>query len=120
MSVSEQATSVKHTPGPWGLDAGPYQLPTVYAGHDLVPPDALLAPYVPIAEIRQDGSWDEAMANAALIAAAPELLAACVTAHHAMVKLGNALNWDPPVEQDFADAINAVRAARDKAEGLDR
>jgi hypothetical protein len=69
----------KHTPGPWGLDAGPYQLPTVYAGHDLVPPDALLAPYKGIAEIRASGiSEEEAEANARLIIAAPDFLTACL------------------------------------------
>jgi hypothetical protein len=32
--------------------------------------------------------------------------------HIAMVKIGNALNWEAPVDQQLADAINTCRAAR--------
>ena len=58
----------KHTPGPWDFDdlrsdGGNLE---IVGGNDVC-----------VADVDPDGSDDEVMANARLIAAAPDLLAAC-------------------------------------------
>lgn len=39
---------------------------------------------------------------------------ACEIALKAMGKLGNALNWDPPMEADYPEAMNVLREALGK------
>ncbi len=36
---------------------------------------------------------------------------------HQMVKLGNTLNWEKPIDQGYVDALNGLRAVRDALEG---
>ncbi len=36
---------------------------------------------------------------------------------HQMVKLGNVLNWEKPIDQGYVDALNGLRAVRDALEG---
>lgn len=64
----------EHTPGPWnpgrsdmGTVVDNHLSKWIYAGDQ----------YVAVASGRIAGPWDEVMANARLIAAAPDLLAAC-------------------------------------------
>lgn len=47
------------------------------------------------------------------------LAEACSTALAAMVRMGNDLNWPATMPQSYADAINALRAARALANGED-
>ncbi len=37
---------------------------------------------------------------------------------HQMVKLGNTLNWEKPIDQGYVDALNGLRAVRNALEGL--
>jgi hypothetical protein len=62
--------SAQHTTGPWNRGFGNY----VYQGEHKAPGQRLIAVCEPTARTRED--WDETFANAKLIAAAPELLAA--------------------------------------------
>lgn len=81
----------KHTPGPWR--AGRYDMATIVDGYDSkwIYSDAPAAAvtddrreprprYVAVASGSEVEDWDEVMANAYLIAAAPDLLAACIEA----------------------------------------
>ena len=36
---------------------------------------------------------------------------------HQMVKLGNILNWEKPIDQGYVDALNGLRTVRDALEG---
>jgi len=101
-----------HTAGPWAAEVPP---PDAYTD-----PDILLDPSVAfwIAETRPAGevlahilqtSQGDAEANARLIAAAPDLLAAC------RVALGPAAHF--ATEFDDEEPWNALRAAIAKAEG---
>ena len=65
---------------------------------------------------RKVRSWNEVDANAKLIAAAPELLAAC----HSLLSILNAELEDDPNPSELTswlDAINKANKAIDKAEG---
>ena len=72
-------TQTKHTPGPWLWADGHETSIAIYAVHP-IHPGTITRSHEPIAEIPRpdvDGrGWSEANANAALIAAAPELLEA--------------------------------------------
>lgn len=59
----------------------------------------------------------ECLADATLIAAAPDLLVACREALIQMVALGKKLNWDDTVPLEYARAINGIRAAVARAQG---
>ena len=104
----------KHTPGPWHIQNS--NLHPMIVAHD--------GTYVARAHShewpRMDGlnatavqnAFEECEANAALIAAAPELLAAL---HHALAALDDAQKLHP--HWIYADAQNAARNAIAKAEG---
>ncbi len=71
--------SAKHTPGPWkagrsdmATDVDGVDSKWIYAGDQ----------YVAVASGRIEGNWDEVMANAHLIAAAPNLLKAAHAGAH--------------------------------------
>jgi hypothetical protein len=101
----------KHTPGPWYTDAEGYGTPAIYARPDdqytpiaaLRDPYAYRAPRPPEAD-----SFDELKANALLIAAAPDLLAACEFA----LSLEDSGAWAAPGE-----LAAALRSAIAKATG---
>lgn len=100
-------SNVTHTPGPW-VFADDRGRPLGTAGH--VMPDGC---HVDLGEDgeavvtdRFDSTGDVAVANARLIAAAPDLLAAC----KAMVRTGKA-------PADIDAAYDLMRAAIAKAEG---
>lgn len=82
---------VKHTPGPWDYDMGDF---SIYALND----------GTPIAAIDNEQHGNEA--DAQLIAAAPELLAALEYAEGALIGRGATLR-----------ELAVVRAAINKAEG---
>jgi hypothetical protein len=88
----------KHTPGPWAQDPtgdiGWWQIGTLDR---------------PVATVDAGDFWPiaEAQANARLIAAAPEMLAAC------RMVLEMAVAWQPLTPGDIAE----VKAAVAKAEG---
>ena len=93
----------QHTPGPWILD---YDKGTSR--------DILSRKHGGICTVRRAGRHDDATfeANAALIAASPELLAAL---HHALAALDDAKKTHP--NWIYADAQNAARSAIAIAEG---
>ncbi|QDU98603.1 hypothetical protein Pla8534_64740 [Lignipirellula cremea] len=94
----------RHTPGPWRVEAinggETYQVTTCEPRHFTV-----------VAELPFD-LQDRDLANAQLIAAAPQLLAALIIARDelAIFFVSN------PADQDTKRALNAVRAAIRKAE----
>jgi hypothetical protein len=65
----------KHTPGPWSVDAVPGLPVYINAGDDGLRPVADINGLED--GINNDARREEQMANAALIAAAPDLLEAC-------------------------------------------
>lgn len=89
----------KHTPGPWDLDEG--DLSTVY---ELETSD-------PLAEVFSDKSAEENVANARLIAAAPELLEALEALLAASEK--HIFSTECKRERDAARA--AIAKAQDRA-----
>lgn len=112
----------KHTPGPWHRNVPPArQYPTVFAGRNMH-----------IAALRPDSriSDEEAEANLNLIAAAPDLLAACETTLRLMRQFGHThetcSDYDNAVVLDCLDtgmssALSnvlgrAIAAARGEAE----
>ena len=86
-----------HTPGPWNNSGGYI---TDATGTE-------------IADVEWAGSEPEGKANARLIAAAPELLAACREAVSAITYLLSNDDDDP----NYADTLNTLAAAISKAEG---
>jgi hypothetical protein len=97
--------SAQHTPGPW-RDNGPFGF-----GRHIEGPGGLNI------AVSYSGDTPEGVANAALIAAAPAMLAAleAITEHYrALVACGDCGNWDPeaePVVQRARDAIAKARGA---------
>ncbi|HEX6215270.1 MAG TPA: hypothetical protein VFZ38_10650 [Vicinamibacterales bacterium] len=99
------------TPGPWWVKNGP----TLYPGSNI--PTSLQivtneATYV-VASISVDGHNRIDLADARLIAAAPELLEALILLEHEMVESGNAHSTD----YGWKPAIEKTRAAIAKATG---
>lgn len=97
---------MKHTPGPWGVVD---ENPTIYVcgqNEDLV-----------IADCREANDRDELLANARLIAAAPEMLAAL----NEISEIGKTLNTDGACLHDIPRVVRRVvdnvRSAIAKAEG---
>lgn len=95
--------SAKHTPGPWTRGFGNY----VYQGERLGDQQRLIAVCEPTTKTKED--WDETFANARLIAAAPELLAALERYHEIIAGTGG-----KPLG---FDEIRAAGAAIAKAKG---
>lgn len=99
--------SAKHTPGPWGISSDPCHydtLSTVTAGDERkVQPDRQM-----IVQVGGFAGVPEQEANARLIAAAPDLLAALQSV------LANSLD-----SQGLADAHKQARAAIAKATNPD-
>ncbi len=108
--------SVGHTPGPWHL--GPWG---AWADHAIVVLDAHDEQIANTADLLK--SWPECEANARLIAAAPELLAAlaetrAVLALVLMRARGSDWNADPlRLTLTTGDAFTRIDAAIAKAEG---
>ena len=71
-------TTLKHTPGPWTVNAWPQR-------HDEIRIGAVGTPLICAIMVR-DVSINEQKANARLIAAAPELLEALILARRYMLK----------------------------------
>lgn len=101
--------SAQHTPGPWAVDAGPHDARG--RRHLCIRPGQ--TGWL-IASLRDEPGWGEgdpsqrAEANARLIAAAPDLLAACI----------EALGMLPDCDNAHADVVMAlIEAAIAKAEG---
>ena len=105
-------STTKHTPGPWEASADCME----------ISPSSGPKSHVELARIVGPGegssyySYDEATANARLIAAAPELLAACKAAVNALrsCQWGNC---SPRQVKSIANAAEAAEAAISKAEG---
>jgi len=99
------AMTRKHTPGPW-------QLRTDYPYDDFIRPYTVVETlnYDPIAQVAKRKTTPERdVANARLIAAAPDLLRAARLAER-LTHCDNAHLFD-------GDTVNALRAAIAKAEG---
>jgi len=105
--------AIQHTPGPWNL-------PSHVAGGDIgiIADSRLLAMVTndedePIADSEQ-------LANARLMAAAPELLALCKTLRQRLADLLRHVDEDTDSDADLAhdrDAVDDADAAIAKAEG---
>ena len=99
----------KHTPGPWRLVG----IRGVVMATNQNSPSELIC----VADCRTvDVTTDEALANARLIAAAPDLLAACKV----MVAKCAGHMPDPRYPAWHKDCCEVARAAITKAEGADR
>jgi hypothetical protein len=131
-STADQAPLAKsvarstHTPGPWSVphfatakDESDcdctYVLAEGYFG-------AVCSVHIDNGKAICDGGNDappveEAKANARLIAAAPDLLAALqamLERYTALVNSGDAGNWDPEIEDAVVDARAAIKKARNQ------
>jgi hypothetical protein len=100
MPTTQTAT---HTPGPWDIDARGQGRPIIMAHH---------SPHGPMAvcEMRYKPTLEEAEANARLIAAAPDLLAALRDAAQAFDEAAQHGYWDAAVERRVAAAARAALA----------
>ena len=87
----------KHTPGPWRVKDRTENETIVFAGKNFK-----------VAEVEHPHWDDEAKANAALIAAAPELLAACEAARESLNGFGTE---DKPLLDMIDNAINRATGA---------
>lgn len=95
-----------HTPGPWEITD------TLGQTAITIPHEGIgLAPYT-ICHVWPHIESGDSMANAALIAAAPELLEACKIGEAVLWKLAN----DNPKDERFVKAFNKVTEAILKAE----
>ena len=103
-------TQPKHTPGPWHSGGIPNRAPVIYtaAGN----PVAVLS-----TGYGRENDQRAAVTNAALIAAAPELLAAC----RALAATARTFRNVPKDQQEWGplddEALEAAFRAIDKAEG---
>ena len=110
----------KHTPGPWTIlpgddfDGG---LVVYCADVDQMPNPSYCAKTIAIGEgvDEGEGSWPEVQANAALVAAAPEMLEALKWARP-IAELWLTTNSVPFANKDFS-GLDAIDAAIAKAEG---
>jgi len=95
-------TTTQHTPGPWNYDE--------YNGSLWITDDSGIGTIAQLIPEPNKGIWDEDKANARLIAAAPELLAA----------LQSLIQYLP--EEDIyyedASAYRQISAAVERAEGV--
>ena len=101
--------SAQHTPGPWELDCSGLGAWIMAGG-----PDGLHVATIPIA---RDGDWSDA--NARLIAAAPDMLAALkhiLAADEAAMKELAKMGSDQ-FDTSHGSSIGLARAAIAKAEG---
>ena len=100
-------SAAKHTPGPWRIATEPSG---IRARH--IKADSYLTVCSSLTSVSRNCGPDEINANARLIAAAPELLAALETAYMALI------GYLPAHRNDVTDAaIGAARAAITKAKG---
>lgn len=97
----------KHTPGPWTIEGHPQG-----TGFRVADANKRSVAAFPSTSRRPD---DERIANARLIAAAPELLAALKEAHRLLPSLIHTSTDIDAVE--LGDAIERARAAIARAEG---
>ena len=104
----------KYTPGPWALSTRTGKPSNEICGSDaicIVKSDGPMTGY--IAHMVASGHYSKKLANARLIAAAPELLEACTQAHDALLAL-HVCDQDRP----FADKTRTLlKAAIAKATG---
>lgn len=101
--------SAKYTPGPWKINKRSWPMTITGHIHQITNNDRLPSAFVPAWDNPQEGEEDgseEALANAHLIAAAPDLLAALKEAADFVQPFNRA--------EDLLDKIEAVIA---KAEG---
>ena len=103
--------SQQHTPGPWSASSDDKLNPERAYGITVPWNDGDERGTVVIAEITHADSAERAKADARLIAAAPDLLAACRAALACPE-----MNWQEMDDVSRA-AVNAARAAIAKAEG---
>lgn len=100
------------TPGPW--QAGRADMATLVDGVGSKWIYDSRDQYVAVASGRIDGDWQEVMANAHLIASAPDLYAVCL-----MAEAAAAMECGEALAPDFrpSDLLEAARAALAKARG---
>jgi hypothetical protein len=71
----------KHTPGPWTVgqkgDYGTYNANVIYAGSEGICAVGQIPLHTKLEQISGEPRWQTGLANARLIAAAPDLLEAC-------------------------------------------
>lgn len=98
--------SSQHTPGPWLIGRGADFYPIVHTAPDTFSPSGQ-----GVAHVTKRPMCQEHTANAALIAAAPDMLEAL----RELVIAAEAAGWD--LDDLNAPILNAARAAIAKAEG---
>lgn len=109
----------KHTPGPWKLQVRENHTSDVYVDDECAIGDRHLIAMV-ITEWMNKNATAEDLANARLIAAAPELLNAAKLAHLQIVKLAERSFAESVDTEEWIaknDAVNLLKAAIAKAEG---
>lgn len=114
-------SEARHTPGPWTVWKGHLD---VYAGEPSLNNEFSIQGRVgDLKEIAHcapgyhsgDIELSEAVANARLIAAAPDLLAACETAMKCLIDLAP---YPPEASEGVVGIVDVVRAAIQKATGV--
>jgi hypothetical protein len=107
---------VQHTPGPWRVNlTHPKRYSDVRYTH-VVETAYNRSPYFP-AQISPSNGGEEALANAHLIASAPELLAACKAIHKWIINRPFHAICQFEEAGDIACPINTLLEAIAKAEG---
>lgn len=112
-SEKSRTATTSHTPGPWGVAHVGKSLEGNY-GAGFAVPCVIATNGATVAELMRS---DSAMANARLIAAAPDLLAALrviIDNEHRRLTGGSA---NEPTLRDIINALDAGRAAITKATG---
>lgn len=101
------SNTTKHTKGPWHLVTSSYSNPRIVAEYDY----SIAIADMPFWKIEH---WEERLANARLIAAAPELLEACKSVRKAYQDMFDVM---PVAFQTYDDILEQAIA---KASGVDR
>jgi hypothetical protein len=109
VSSSESCEQAEHTPGPWELDeidpSGLMKPIFVESG------DATICAMAAFLEPNSHVDPKEAMANAQLIAAAPDLLQAAREAMRTLRVVGDYHGWSEPVEREYNSLKKAIAKA---------
>jgi hypothetical protein len=116
--MSEQSTQQSaHTPGPWKIGSTTADSGTVFnpnyvssADDDAICQVFEIPLHTTLAEIERSGSWDRGLANASLIASAPDLLAVLEGIAETLDKMAPCP--EEILDQLLASAQSAIKRAK--------